>query len=118
MLLNILVFYYALINSNQVSPVNIRDYITTEALVIGVDPQIALGVAKAESGFDPENIGDNNTSFGVWQIHLPAHQEISKEQANDIIFSTTWALQEMKANGCRIWSTCKDTMKKINQNSS
>jgi hypothetical protein len=117
-MLPILLFYYATILQGNVSPTQIKDYIVTESLVIGVDPQIALGIAKEESGFNPDNIGDHGTSHGLWQIHLPDHKDISKEQAHDIVFSTEWALKEMKKNGCKIWSTCKQVMKEINQNSS
>lgn len=111
----VLTFYLNAVLLPNVSPVTITDYIATEALIIGVDPQMAIGVAKAESGLNPKAIGDRGTSRGLYQIHLPAHTDISKSQAHDIVFSTEWALKEMKKNGCKIWSTCKDVMKEIGQ---
>ena len=112
MLLTILAFYYAQILQGNVSPLIVKDYITTEALIVGVDPQIALKTAKIESGYDKNQIGDKGTSYGIWQIHLPAHPDVSKSQAQDIIFSTEWAMNEMKKDGgCKIWSSCTQVMK-------
>lgn len=82
-------------------------------MVMNVDPQVAQGIAGKESKFHCEAIGDHGTSHGCWQIHLPAHKEISKEQAHDIIWSTQWSLQEIKEKGCGIWSTCKEVMKNL-----
>jgi len=39
------------------------------------DPELAAAVAMAESGGNPLAIGDNGTSFGLWQIHTPVHPE-------------------------------------------
>jgi hypothetical protein len=111
----VLSFYYGLINSNQVDAITIKDYIVTEALVVGVDPQMAIGIAEAEGQFDTNSVGDHGTSYGTWQIHLPAHKDITKEQATNLIWSTQWSLNEMKKNGCKIWSTCEQVMKKISQ---
>lgn len=115
-LLMVLVFYYQQIALGNTDPVMIRDYIAVEALVMGVNPQIALGVVKRESQFHCERVGDYGTSHGCWQIHLPAHKEISPTQAHDVIWSTQWSLNEIKENGCGIWSTCFSTMKEISKN--
>ena len=109
-------FYYAQIISGNVSQEVIKDYIVAESLIIGVNPQLALGIAKAESGFDLNNVGDHGTSKGLWQIHLPAHKDISSDQAFDPIFSTVWSLKEMKKNGCGIWSTCKAVKSQLRAN--
>lgn len=39
------------------------------ALELGVDPKLALAIAQQESGFNPNIIGDNGTSFGLFQLH-------------------------------------------------
>ena len=39
------------------------------------DPDLAAAVAMAESGGFEGAVGDNGTSFGLWQIHAPAHPE-------------------------------------------
>lgn len=114
-LLPVLMFYYNQIALGNTDPVLIKDYIATEALVMGVDPQIAIGVVERESKFDCKRIGDHGTSYGCWQIHLPAHADVTPAQAKDVVFATQWSLKEIKANGCRIWSTCKDTMKSLSR---
>jgi hypothetical protein len=37
------------------------------------DARIAAAVAMAESAGNPGAIGDRGTSYGLWQVHLPAH---------------------------------------------
>ena len=106
-------FYYNAIALGNNDPSFIKEYIVVEALIAGVDPQIAMGVAKRESGFNNQADGDSNKSHGIWQIYLPAHPDISKEQAHNITFSTQWSMSEMKENGCKIWSTCKATMRDL-----
>lgn len=47
----------------------------TEAVIVkvatqlGVDPRLALAIAYQESGLDPTAVGDNGTSFGLYQLH-------------------------------------------------
>lgn len=44
---------------------------------------VGAAVALAESGGRPDAVGDGGTSFGLWQIHLPAHPEVSQACALD-----------------------------------
>ena len=39
------------------------------------NPDLAAAIAMAESGGNPMAVGDNGTSFGLWQIHVPSHPE-------------------------------------------
>lgn len=39
------------------------------------DPDVAAAVAMAESAGNPRALGDAGTSYGLWQIHVPAHPE-------------------------------------------
>lgn len=36
---------------------------------------MAAAIAMAESGGNATAVGDGGTSFGLWQIHTPAHPE-------------------------------------------
>jgi len=112
-LIPVLLFYYSLIQSGDVRPEVVREYIIVEALVAGVNPQMAERVANAESRFNCNANGDGGKSHGCWQIYLPAHPTITKAQAHDIIWSTQWSLNEMKKNGCGIWSVCNSVMKSL-----
>ncbi len=101
-----LLFYYNQIALGNTSPEIIKDYIAVEALAAGVSPQMAQSIVHDESKFKCDRVGDHGTSYGCWQIHLPAHKEISKEQAFDVVWSTNWSMQQLKAGNCKIWSTC------------
>ena len=49
-------------------------------------------------------VGDNGTSFGLSQIHLPAHPYVTKEQAFDIDFSIDFMAKEFSKGNEGIWS--------------
>lgn len=61
-------------------------------------------VIKCESGFDPNKVGDHGTSFGLVQIHLPAHPTITKEQALDPFFSAEFIARSFAQNKQSMWS--------------
>nr|AKH47801.1 hypothetical protein [uncultured marine virus] len=118
----VLAYYYGLITSGNASEVVIKDYIVTEALVAGLNPQMLIGIVEHESGFNCDAVGDHGESFGCWQIHKPTQKKvrpISVKDAKDIIKSTTWAIKTIQEDGdCHQWSTCKEVMREINQDSS
>lgn len=47
------------------------------------DPALAASVAMAESGGHTDAVGDSGTSFGLWQIHTPAHPEYTEAELMD-----------------------------------
>lgn len=48
--------------------------------------------AQMESGMDPNSVGDQGTSYGAWQIHLPAHPEATVAKAEDPIWAANFML--------------------------
>lgn len=73
------------------------------ALLMGA---LLEGGSLGASGF---GIGDNGTSFGPWQIHLPAHPGVSAAQASDPLFAAQYmqssykhAVQQVDPN---LWNT-------------
>lgn len=80
-------------------------YIRHAALEFGADPDSLLATLTCESDLDIHAVGDSNSSFGISQIHLPAHPEISKEQALDPEWSIDWAAR-MFAQGRQSMWTC------------
>ncbi len=60
---------------------------------------------QCESKFHPDAVGDSGTSFGLVQIHLPAHPDVTKKQALDPDFSIRWMAREFSKGNQRIW-TC------------
>jgi hypothetical protein len=51
--------------------------------------------------------GTRENSWGMWQIFLSAHVEISKEMAQDPIWATHWAGTMWRAGNYRLWSCYK-----------
>lgn len=99
----------------------IEEYIKQVAIDHGLNVERFLYTAKCESGFNPKiqsqhtysnerygPVGSQEQSYGLWQIHLPAHPDISKEQALDPIWSTDWAADEWVAGRQSQWSCYKD----------
>jgi hypothetical protein len=66
-------------------------------------------VIKCESGWNPKAIGDNGRSFGLVQIHLPAHPDISKAQALNPTFAINFIVDEFKRGNQWKW-TCYKTL--------
>lgn len=48
---------------------DVRDIVMSVAAQYGVDPALALAVAQTESGLDPNRVGDNGHSVGLFQLH-------------------------------------------------
>jgi len=64
-----------------------------------------MDVIRCESEFNPNAVGDNGTSYGLAQIHLPAHPSVSKEEALDPKFAVGWMVQAFKEGKGSMW-TC------------
>lgn len=56
---------------------DIQSMIVRIAREEGVDPALALSIAHVETGgsFNPNAVGDNGNSFGLFQIHRPSHPD-------------------------------------------
>lgn len=66
---------------------------------------VAMVIIQAESQLNPLAVGDNGTSFGLVQIHLPAHLDVSVAQAEDIDFSIKFLCNNLVQGNGKIWST-------------
>lgn len=58
-----------------------------------------MAMAWTESRFDPNTVGDNGNSYGLYQINLKYHPGIAKKQAQKIGFSVEWTLNRLIKNG-------------------
>ena len=96
----------------------VKNLIEQSAMKYDIASSTLDAVIKCESGYDPMNEGDYNlgphgiytpglgmTSFGVVQIHLPDHPEITKEQALDPVFSVDYLAEQIALGRGRQW-TC------------
>ena len=58
-----------------------------------VDPILAVSVALLESGLNPRALGDNNTSFGLYQLHRGGELgSLTIDEAFDPVINTRQAL--------------------------
>lgn len=73
-----------------------------------IDGERFLATARCESGLKSDAIGDGGNSYGLFQIHLPAHPNVTAEQALDPNFAVEWSAQKFKINPL-IW-TCYRTL--------
>lgn len=85
--------------------------IQTVAIENGLNAAHFLAVAECESGLDPTiqsgyklSDGSQERSFGLWQINLDAHPEITLAEADDPYWSTQWAAKEWVSNRYTQWS--------------
>lgn len=95
----------AVLSSNPTKE-EIERYIRQIARENGINEELFVSVSKCESGLNPLAHGDGHLggSYGLWQIHKPAHPDVSYEQATNIEWSTQWAIEKWKINP-KIW-TC------------
>lgn len=63
---------------------------------------IGTAIVLAESGGNRQAVGDNGSSFGWWQIHQPAHPDVTQECAFDPVCSSRAAYAI--SSGGRSWS--------------
>lgn len=80
------------------------DLVIEYAEKYNVSPYLMSQIIHCESYGNPNEIGDNGTSFGLVQIHLPAHPEVTKEQALDREFSIDFLARHLSMGEARIWS--------------
>lgn len=65
---------------------------------LGVDPRLALADAQQESGLDPTAVGDQGTSFGLFQLHQGGELgNLTASQAFNPQTNATVALSEFAA---------------------
>jgi len=80
------------------TPDTLRTFIQTKAEETGVPASLISAVIKQESGFNTNasNINDKETSYGLGQINLKAHPEITKEQATNPEFAIDFVANRLK----------------------
>ena len=47
------------------------------------DPNLAAAIAMAESGGNPDAVGDSGVSIGLWQVNTSAHPNWTKADLHD-----------------------------------
>lgn len=94
---------------SPIEPVSVHEYTIPEMIEhsaekYGVSFDILTNVISCESSYNSNAIGDYGESYGIAQIHLPDHPDITKEQALDADFSIDWMAQQFSLGHATMWS--------------
>lgn len=65
------------------------------AQAYGLPAEILDLIITDESSWNPHAVGDNGSSYGLAQIHLPAHPDVTQQQAQDPTFAIFWTAKEL-----------------------
>jgi len=87
----------------------------------GVHPGLAVIIARRESSFDPDAVGDNGKAVGLWQWHLKSWSHVRKKMGmlcvddrRDPWESTVTAMYAMSVlHLYRWWSTYKPALAEL-----
>jgi len=80
----------------------------------GIDPKLAIRVAKCESGLNPKARlvnSPNSIDRGLFQINSYYHKEVTDEQADDPEFATKWFCNAVKNGHLDWWKASKKCWK-------
>lgn len=83
---------------------SIRNYIIEQSKIYGVDETQALFIVEHESKFNPQAIGDDGQSIGLWQISKKWHPEVGEKCSTDFRCSTLWSIKRIKQGYINEWS--------------
>lgn len=83
---------------------SIKQIIQQDADKYGVKASLLTRIIDCESKGDPHAIGDNGTSYGLVQIHLPDHPGITKKQAFDPEFAVNYLAEQVSKGNGHMWS--------------
>lgn len=89
----------------------------------GVSKYVMHGIINCESEYNPDiqshhtyhagnvpkgyAVGDREQSFGLVQIHLPAHPHVTKQQAKDPRFAVDFLARNIAVGRASMWSCFK-----------
>lgn len=101
--------------------IEVIDFVKTPAPKLSVEQQIRdiaygqgfnhtdylIKLAICESSLNPEAIGDNGMSRGLYQIHKGYHPQVKDSQAKNIRWSTIWTMEKINEGKQNLWSCDK-----------
>jgi soluble lytic murein transglycosylase-like protein len=93
-----------LVEIQQDIPKTIEELLVDASIKYGINHKRFLATAKCESSLNPDAVGDRGNSFGLFQIHLPSHPDVTSKLATDPEWAIEWSAQKFKKNPA-IW-TC------------
>jgi hypothetical protein len=76
------------------------------ANLYGVSTDTMDYIVSHESGYGEYQVGDHGTSLGLVQIHLPAHPNITAQEAYNPFYALNFLALSLRQGRCSMWSTC------------
>jgi hypothetical protein len=76
--------------------------------ILQIEPELGetlIRLAHCESSLNPQAVGDNGNSHGLYQIFLKWHPDVTQAQAQDIEFATRWTASKIRQGKGDLW-TC------------
>jgi soluble lytic murein transglycosylase-like protein len=89
------------------APRTVDELIHDSSIKYGVSESVMRTVIKCESNFNPNAVGDGGHSFGLVQIHLPSHPEVTQGQATNPEFAVDFLANKLSTGQGRLWSCYK-----------
>ena len=94
------------------TPTGIEAYVAQKALESGLGASLYSTLRYESGGWqngqsyvkDPTGPNGREDSWGVCQIHLPSHPDVSKEQALDVEFCVDFTIQKFNEGKARLWT--------------
>lgn len=83
---------------------SLKDFAATVAKDNGLHVPRFLATIRCESVWNPNAVGDGGKSFGLVQIHLPSHPNVSKEEALNPVFAINFMAEMWKNDRAYLWS--------------
>lgn len=75
--------------------------------VYQVSAEEMAGTLWCESKYKSNAVGDHGHSYGIAQIYLDYHKDVSKKQALNPIFSIEWMARQFSVGNKHLWSCAR-----------
>ena len=89
------------------------EMVKAKAIENNINPKYLLELGRCESSLNHKAQSNfmqyygREQSYGLFQIHIKVHKNVTVEQATDPVFNTNWAITEIKkGKAARHWVRC------------
>lgn len=96
------------VSAQELSTDDLKKFASSTAQEYGLNISRFMATINCESGWNPSAVGDAGTSYGITQIHLPAHPGITESEALDPRWSIEWMAKQWADNNYTAWSCWND----------
>lgn len=86
------------------TPADYEAYARYEAKVNGVNAEHLVATLRCEAHFKAKAIGDGGDSYGLAQINLPSHPEVTPKQALNGYWAIDFTIQAFLGGDAHLWS--------------